>query len=162
MTQLAYRLTTQYSVTDLEQIRTLVKEVGVFTRVEIEVAVELLEFALTEKEPFYQFIFARVSAGHILGYTCFGETPLTDKRFDLYWLVVSSLAQRQGLGQVLFLQTETTIREQGGQRIYAETSGTEAYAKPRAFYQKMGMCEVARIFDFYRQGDDKVIYCRAY
>ena len=45
--------------------------------------------------------------------------------------------------------------------IIAETSSQPKYDKARLFYERLGFMEAARIRDFYRVGDDKIIYIKA-
>jgi hypothetical protein len=45
--------------------------------------------------------------------------------------------------------------------IVVETSGRTEYARTRRFYARtMGYETVARISDFYRSGEDKVVYVK--
>ena len=48
----------------------------------------------------------------------------------------------------------------GGRTILIETGGKESYAPTRRFYERSGYAEAARIPDFFRVGDDKVIFMR--
>ena len=41
-----------------------------------------------------------------------------------------------------------------------ETASKESYAATRAFYERIGYVEVARTPDFYKDGDDRVVYSR--
>lgn len=41
------------------------------------------------------------------------------------------------------------------------TSGLASFERTRAFYRKCGYDEEARIRDFYRAGDDKIVYRKA-
>ena len=61
--------------------------------------------------------------------------------------------------QVTWLhQHDAAMKAEGGSRHYAETSSTDKYAPTRQFYERAGFKEVARIADFYRPGDGKVVY----
>jgi hypothetical protein len=46
----------------------------------------------------------------------------------------------------------------GGRLIIAETSSQARYEKTRLFYLHHGYSEMARIGDYYRPGDDLVVY----
>jgi ribosomal protein S18 acetylase RimI-like enzyme len=81
--------------------------------------------------------------------------------YDLYWIVVDSDQQRGGIGRQLLEQTETAIRALGGVRLYADTSSQEKYAPTRAFYRRRGFRKAAELTDFYRVGDNKIIYEKA-
>jgi len=143
---------------DVEAIHVLVAGSGVFSAEEIDVAVELAEDALSHKETSgYHFILAEV-AGRLMGYSCFGRIPLTQERYDLYWIVVDGNAQQQGVASGILRKTETAIKEVGGKIVYAETSSRIIYAPAQSFYVKRGFKELARLKDFYSNGDDKLIY----
>jgi len=55
---------------------------------------------------------------------------------------------------------EDMLKQKGARMIVAETSSQQKYEKPRLFYEKVGFTEVSRIGDFYRVGDDKIIYVK--
>ena len=56
---------------------------------------------------------------------------------------------------------EQALRERGQRVLLVETSGTDALALTRTFYLNHGFDEEARIREYYRAGDDKVIYRKA-
>ena len=55
----------------------------------------------------------------------------------------------------------TALQAKGARILIADTSGTEAFAPPRAFYAANGYAEEARIRDFWATGDDKVVFWKA-
>jgi D-alanine-D-alanine ligase len=156
--RLSYRHQLQPS--DPGSIRELVLSTGVFSPVEVDVAVELAEERLTKgPESGYHFVFAE-KEGRILGYACYGPIALTVGSYDLYWIAVDKSTQGQGLGRELMQKTEELIRAQGGRRIYIETSTRPPYAPTRAFYLRAG-CRLETILeDFYATGDGKAIYVK--
>jgi ribosomal protein S18 acetylase RimI-like enzyme len=143
---------------DVEAIHVMVAESGVFSAEEIDVAVELAEDRLSHKElSDYHFMLAE-SDGTVVGYSCYGRIPLTQGRYDLYWIVVDGNAQQRGVATELFRQTEEAIGKLNGKIVYAETSSRTIYAPAQAFYVKAGFELLCRISDFYADGDDKLIY----
>lgn len=149
---------------DIEAVRKLVTATGFFRPDEIEIAAELVGEGLRRGAASgYRFLFAdagRQGGADLAGYTCFGPVPATQAGFDLYWIAVLPDLQGQGLGRRLLGATETLCREEGGRRLYADTSGRPDYAPTRAFYLQSGF-EVAAIFpDFYAEGDDKVVFSK--
>lgn len=99
--------------------------------------------------------------GSILaGYTCYGRIPLTDERYDLYWIVTDVKSSRKGVAAELMRQTETAVQRLGGKAIYAETSSRAIYAPAQRFYEKTGFTLAARVKDFYKTGDDKLLYSK--
>lgn len=145
---------------DRESVRRLVDSTGVFSPVEIDVAVELVDERLKHglKSEYY-FVFAEQD-GRPVGYTCYGPIPLTDASFDLYWIAVDKALHGQRIGRALLEQSEELIRQLGGKRVYIETSNRHHYAPTRGFYLRCGYRQAALLNDFYADGDDKVIYVK--
>ena len=145
---------------DVAKVRDLVTRTGVFSADEIDIAAELVEDRLNDgASSGYHFVIAE-RAGKIAGYACFGPIAGIESAFDLYWIAVDSDCQGDGVGRAVLAKAEVAMRAMGASRHYAETSSTDAYAPTRAFYLSTGFREVARIADFYRPGDGKVIYER--
>jgi ribosomal protein S18 acetylase RimI-like enzyme len=131
-----------------------------FSDEELEVALELLDLGLGDP-PSRDYLF-RVATddqdARVLGYACWGQVPMTDGVYDLYWIAVDPRAQGGGIGRRLMDDAEQDVRARGGRMVLVETAGKPSYAATRAFYERIGYQEVARLRDFYRVGDDKVIY----
>lgn len=155
------RIRRKIKLVDVETIRSLVDNSGVFNDEEVNIAAELVaEAALKgEKQSGYSFCFME-QAGMMLGYTCFGRVPLTESSYDLYWLVVDIEHQKQGIARRLMEATEALIAAEGGKQVYAETSSMDHYKPARDFYLKSGFSECAWQRDYYKAGDDKVTYVK--
>jgi GNAT superfamily N-acetyltransferase len=145
---------------DRETVRRLVDSTGVFSPVEIDVAVELVDDRLTRGgQSEYQFVFAELD-GRTVGYTCYGPIPLTAASFDLYWIAVDKAIHGQKVGRALLERTEELIHQLGGRQVYIETSNRHDYVPTRGFYLRCGYQQEALLKDFYAMGDDKVIYVK--
>jgi D-alanine-D-alanine ligase len=145
---------------DRNRVREIVASTGVFSSVEIDVAIELLDERLAKGPASgYHFIFAE-RGGHTLGYACYGPIPLTAAGYDLYWIAVDKNHQGQKIGQILLAESEKLIRAAGGTHIYIETSNRAQYVATRKFYLNNGYHQEALLKDFYAPGDDKVIYVK--
>lgn len=151
---------------DLGAIRKLVYDTGVFSEEEVNVAVELAEDAFLKGiQSDYHFLISDISddAGSGLsGYTCFGRIPFTDERYDLYWIVVNKKCQHRGIASQLLQDTEAIIHISGGKMLYAETSSRPPYLPAQSFYRKHYFNEVARLKNFYKEGDDKIIFGKSF
>ena len=143
---------------DLDAIEKIVTDVGVFNEEEIKIARVLAEERFTGRDLDYIFLFLRDEHEKVLAYTCYGIIPFTDKRFDLYWIAVAKEAQGLGLGRRIMEETQQNIISLGGKYIYAETSGTDKYIPARKLYIQNGFKAAAVLKDFYKDGDDKIIY----
>lgn len=145
---------------DVEPIRQMVIGTGMFTAPEVDIAVELATERIAKgRASGYEFIFAE-DRGKLIGYACYGPTPGTDHTFDLYWIVVSAEAQGRGIGRALLERSEKAIAALGGRAVYVDTSSIEKYGPTRAFYRHTGFRKVAEFKDFYREGDDKLVYAK--
>ena len=124
---------------------------------EVAVAEEVIDGSLQNpvKSGYYSLV-AEDDSG-ILGYVCYGPTPLTEGTWDLYWEAVSRESRGQGVGGALTKAAEKEIREAGGRLVLIETSSAPMYEKTRRFHLGCGYEQIARIPDFYSPGDDKLV-----
>lgn len=142
-----------------EPIRKILLETNAFRNDEIDVALELIDAYLNRTDD-YQLYTAVEDEDTVLGYVCFGKTPVTLTTFDLYWIATAPAVQGKGVGQKLFEFACKTIEAQGGRLVIIETSSQPRYEKTQKFYEKIGCVPEARIKDFYSPGDDKLIYTK--
>jgi ribosomal protein S18 acetylase RimI-like enzyme len=146
---------------DRSPIERMVISSGKFNDVEIATALELVEEALEEREE-SGYLFAVLESGEqhgtVLGYACYGPVPLTLGVYDLYWIVVDPAYQGKKLGRHLIEHVEKDVLERGGRMILIETSSQETYGDTVRFYERTGYHLAARIRNFYRIGDDKLIF----
>lgn len=149
---------TQVTTSDIGAICELVRQTGFFSADEIAIAGELVEERLKKGAASgYEFIIAE-QGDVIAGYACFGKIDGTDSSFDLYWIAVNPVCQRQGWGRRILNKAETIMREMGASLVYVDTSSSDKYRATRAFYEEMGYVENARLENFYHKGDGKVIF----
>lgn len=145
---------------DAGAIEDMVARTGFFTPEEVAIARELVDERLQRGlASGYEFVIAE-HQGLMVGYTCYGHIAGTDCSYDLYWIAVDPQQQRSGIGSVLVEATEREISSRGGGRIYIETSGKSQYVPTQGFYRKCGYVLEATLVDFYRQGDDKLIFVK--
>ena len=124
---------------------------------EIDVALELIDDALEKADSDYWVRVATID-DVVAGYICFGPTPMTQSTYDLYWIVTHSEFRGHGLASSLIKAMEAELGELGGTAIRVETSKLEGYTAARRLYGRLGYPETARFPDFYRPGDDLIVY----
>jgi ribosomal protein S18 acetylase RimI-like enzyme len=125
----------------------------------VECALELIDLALTPTNRDYQVLVA-VREDKVVGYVCYGPTPMTDGTFDLYWIASNPEVRGQGVGAALVSAMEGDIRRRKGRLIRVETSAMEAYGPTRGFYAAMQYREESRFRDFYKVGEDLIILAK--
>ena len=86
---------------------------------------------------------------------------MTDGTWNLQLIAIRPDCQGQGRGATLLRYVEQTLTVRGGRVLLVETSGLPDFERTRAFYRKCGYDEEARIRDFYKAGDDKIVYRKA-
>jgi ribosomal protein S18 acetylase RimI-like enzyme len=139
----------------------LVRATGFFTDAEIDVAEELLDAYLDEPEQKdYNVVVVENDAKAVAGYMTWGPTPLAEGAYDLYWMAVAPSEQGRGRGKELVRWLEAEVGKRNGRVIIIETSSQPKYHGTRQFYIDLGYQEVARVPDYYRAGDDRVIYAK--
>jgi GNAT superfamily N-acetyltransferase len=139
----------------------LVRATGFFTDPEVAVAEELMDIYLaTPGQKDYDVVVVDDGAGTPAGYMTWGPTPLAEDAYDLYWMAVAPSEQGKGRGKALVRWLEDEVGRRDGRVILIETSSQPKYQGTRRFYIDLGYKEVARVPDFYRAGDDRVIYAK--
>jgi ribosomal protein S18 acetylase RimI-like enzyme len=143
---------------DRHSLFSLVAGISNFNPEEIELAREVISDAFASEKNGYHLLTAVDSDELLLGFICYGPIPISDKRWDLYWIAVAPRQARGGIGSRLLAAMETKLG--AGTRVYVDTSSTAGYAAARAFYERHGYHAVCTFPDFYREGDDKIVYCK--
>ncbi|GAC1516131.1 MAG: N-acetyltransferase [Gemmatimonadaceae bacterium] len=150
-------------VADRAAVRAVLESSPNFTAAETAVAVELVDEYLADGEDSGYLLFVVDAPGGssgVAGYVCIGPTPLTEGTYDLYWIAVHHAAQGRGFGRHLLGFAEEEVRRRGGRLLLIETSSQEGYAGTLRFYERAGYLLEARIRDFYRPDDDKLVFAK--
>ncbi len=133
----------------------------VFTPEEMDVAMELIDLVLRDPNQKDYIIHCFVNAqDRPIGYICYGPVPMTQGTFDLYWIVVDIDFKGQGIGSRLIDFLEEEMRRLKGRMILADTSSISSYEEAYRFYLKKGFQEVARVPDFYWEGNHRITFCK--
>jgi ribosomal protein S18 acetylase RimI-like enzyme len=154
---------------DREEVIGLLRETKNFSEAEIAIAEELIDICIEkpEQEDYYAFVseesrpFLRGGAGEgscIAGFLLLGPTPATTGTYDMYWIAAHPEFQGQGIAQALDEFAVRFVKERGGYLLIAETSSQPGYERTRAFYMKQRYETLATIADYYKPGDDLMIF----
>lgn len=145
---------------DRKALNTLLGKIHQFTEEERQCALELVDTYLQEGAIDYEFIAAVDKDNRLYGFVGFGDISLTDACYDLYWIVCDPDLQKQGIGTRLLTELERILIKRSARKLFAETSSQNSYQSANSFYQRKGFKLVAKIEDFYKHGDDKLIYVK--
>ena len=142
----------------------ILENAGNFTPEEVATALELIDEWLELGEHSGYLTYVLESQGdegsEVLGYVSFGPTPLTESTYDLYWIAVDKSKHRGGVGKKLLKFTEEEITRRGGNLLLIETSSQETYGGTIQFYERTGYELVGKIKEYYKPGDDKLIFVK--
>ena len=86
---------------------------------------------------------------------------MTEGTWNLMLIAVHPAWQGQGVGTKLTTHIETMLAAAGERVLLVETSGLPEFDRRRTFYRRLGYAEEARIRDFYRAGEDKIVFHKA-
>jgi len=146
---------------DGPQIHAITAGTSVFNAEEVACVDELWgEYQAQGAEGSGYYFLVEKEGDQVRGYACYGPRALTDRTFDLYWIAVDPQARGGGIGKRLLAATEEAVRKLGGRLLIVETSGLPKYEPTRGFYLATGYVLEATLKDFYRDGDDLVIFTK--
>lgn len=143
---------------DREQITEIVRATGNFNDEEIAIANELIDIFLTQPEQRDYFAYVSEVENRIAGFLIVGPTPATTGTYDMYWIASHPDFHGRGIAQALDRYAEEFVKQRDGYWLIAETSSQASYERTRGFYQKQGYQVLSRIADYYKPGDDLIVF----
>lgn len=78
--------------------------------------------------------------------------------YNLYFIGVLPNHQRKGTGSSILKYVENHLKELGQRLLLIETSGLPNFEKTRQFYLKNNYEKEATIREYYKEGDDKIVF----
>lgn len=115
---------------------------------------------LSDVEPSDIWLTCEVS-GKAIGFCYAVPEELAEGAWNMLALAVLPGAQGSGYGGAVTKHLEAELKARSQRILIADTSGTEEFARTRAFYRKNGYAEEARIRDFWAKGDDKIVFWKS-
>jgi ribosomal protein S18 acetylase RimI-like enzyme len=93
-----------------------------------------------------------------IGY-CVPE-KLTEGTYNLLAIGVSQDFQRNGVSSEMMKYIEQLLKHKNGRLLIVETSSDDAQIGARKFYEKIGYTQEAIIRDFWKDGEDKIVFSK--
>jgi ribosomal protein S18 acetylase RimI-like enzyme len=143
---------------DTPAILALVEGTGVFHAREIETLGGLLADYHADYQESGHVAVSDERDGQVVGFAYYAPDSMTDRTWYLYWIAVSRAVQARGIGAALLRHVEEDIRARRGRLLFIETSSQPSYEPTRRFYARHGYAVAATLRDYYRDGDDMVVF----
>ncbi len=96
--------------------------------------------------------------GNILGFAYYAPAEMTDRCWQLWWIVVRRDLQSKGIGGRLLRYVEQQVKHNLGRVLFIETGSMPHYEPTRRFYLKYDYELHAVLKDFYAEGDSMVVF----
>jgi len=143
---------------DTPELLAITAGTGLFTDADVATLDEVLKEYHAEHAALGHHCATYEQAGKIIGFTYFALAPMTDRTWDLWWIVVSKQIQARGIGGELLRHAEDGARADKGRLMMVPTSSLPSYELTRRFYLKNGY-EVAGVLkDYYADGHDMFLF----
>ncbi len=145
---------------DTTALMALAEETGMFTGDELEGLAGMLS-AYFDGKLGEDHVWLVDDDGGLRGAAYYAPEVMAYGVWNLFFIGVREAERRRGRGEALLHHVEQALRDRGERLLLVETSGLEAFAPARRFYRKNGFDEEARIREFYKAGDDKIVFRKA-
>ena len=99
--------------------------------------------------------------GGLQGAAYYAPEVMAHGVWNLLFIGIQQAERRRGRGEALLRHVEQALKDRGERLLLVETSGIEAFEPARRFYRKNGFDEEARIREFYKAGEDKIVFRKA-
>ena len=106
----------------------------------------------------YWFTYVDQNTPLAIGY-CVPE-KLTEGTYNLLEIGVSQEAQRKGIAASMMENIELVLKQNEARLLIVETSSDDAQIAARNFYPKIGYTQAAVIKDFWKDGEDKIVFLK--
>jgi GNAT superfamily N-acetyltransferase len=145
---------------DASELLAITAGTGLFTPADVETLREVLADYFAETRDQGHRCHTYEQDGKPIGFVYFAAAPMTDRTWDLWWIVVNKKIQAKGLGGKMLKFAEEAAKGEKGRLMEVPTSGLPTYENTRKFYLKSGYDVAAVLKDHYADGHDMVIFSK--
>jgi ribosomal protein S18 acetylase RimI-like enzyme len=141
---------------DLDTAKTIIDQTGLFPAAFLDAMVEGYFSSSSTGDRWFTY-----DAGRPVALVYCAPERLTEGTWNMLLLAVQPGFQGRGIGAALVKHLEQQLALDGARVIIVETSGLPEFQRTRTFYSRCGYTLEARIRDFYRAGDDKLVFWKS-
>ena len=144
---------------DRDAIAEIARRADVFNPEEEATVLELFDAYIQTSDSGYVFLSAR-AGDSLAGFACWGSTPLTEGTYDLYWICADRDRRERGVGRRLFQVVEASVRRPARPDDRHRDQHRRCLPSRCSFLRAYGCRQAARITDYYRPGEDLLVYVK--
>lgn len=150
------------TVEDVPALVALTEATGFFRPIEIQALHEVFDDYFKKEHAAGHECVSYVEDDRLLGFAYYAPAAMSERAWQLWWIVVSSELHGRGVGSQLLRYVEEGVRRRQGRVLFIDTSSTPRYEPTRRFYLKHGYEQHAVLREFYNTGDDMVVFRKAF
>jgi len=143
---------------DTPALLRLAEQAGVFKPLEVQTLEEVIDDYYAYTQAMGDRAVTYAPDDQPLGFAYYATEDMTDRTWNLWWIIVAKERQASGIGGQLLRHAEEDIRSQLGRVLFVETSSLPQYEPSRRFYLKHAYAQVAVLPDYYTDGDDMIVF----
>ncbi|MEQ8824907.1 MAG: GNAT family N-acetyltransferase [Filomicrobium sp.] len=136
----------------------IASSIGLFEPEEIPALSSMFDAYLSgELGDQHHWIIAK-ETGSVVGTAYYAPEMFAQNVWNVYFIGVHPDSQRHSVGGSLMKYIENNLRSQNQRMVLVETSSLPHLEKARSFYKKLNYEQEATIRDYYKSGDDKIVF----
>jgi ribosomal protein S18 acetylase RimI-like enzyme len=148
---------------DREILYEMMQKTGVFSLQTINLAMEIIDtYLFSAEQEDYRVVVGEDPKGQVVVFASYGPVAGTEGTSRLYWLVVTPALQHQGIGKEMHAWFEQQMRDSGVRLVVIEITSEEKYAAFVRFFTEQGYKQVGKIRNYFRSGEDMLMYVKYY
>lgn len=143
---------------DKDNLIRVISSINIFSDEDKRISLELIDEYLEDKENDDYWVRLAQSGNEVAGFICFGPASLCTGTYDIYYIAVDPKHRRKGIGKYLVECVLHELHEKKARMLLIETTSDIRYEGTLRFYENLGFVEIERIKDYYKDGEDRIIY----
>jgi ribosomal protein S18 acetylase RimI-like enzyme len=136
----------------------VIKEVDLFNAGELEYMTGLVDAYIAGSSEEGHYWIVAYTNDTLIGVAYYAPENFAQEVYNLYFLGIKPQNQGQGTGTKMIKYIESELKEAEQRILLVETSGLPEFENTRNFYLKQGFVREGVIREYYKAGDDKVIF----
>jgi ribosomal protein S18 acetylase RimI-like enzyme len=145
-------------LSDKPEMMSLFRALNLFDTSELEFMSELVDNFCNETLGEGHYLVVNTDDNTLTSAAYYAPESFGKNVYNLYFIGVIPSQQGKGTGSLMLKYVENHLKELEQRLLLVETSGLPSFEKTRQFYLKNNYEKEATIREYYKEGDDKIIF----